>query len=64
MAPAMNCEMWEKPAVQRNVAQLQADGVQFVGPAAGWLSCRKQGAGRMSEPEEILAAVQNILKSE
>jgi phosphopantothenoylcysteine decarboxylase/phosphopantothenate--cysteine ligase len=60
MAPAMNCEMWEKPAVQRNVAQLQADGVQFVGPGEGWLSCRQQGAGRMAEPEQILAIVESL----
>src|SRR5437016_3020144 len=32
LAPAMNCEMWEKASVQRNVSQLQADGVHFVGP--------------------------------
>jgi phosphopantothenoylcysteine decarboxylase len=61
MAPAMNCEMWDKPAVQRNVAQLQADGVHFVGPEAGWLSCRQQGAGRMAEPEVILEEVKKIL---
>jgi phosphopantothenoylcysteine decarboxylase len=61
MAPAMNCEMWEKPSVQRNVAQLQADGVHFVGPAAGWLSCRKQGAGRMAEPDQILAAIGKLV---
>src|SRR5690349_11957546 len=37
LAPAMNCEMWAKPAVQRNVAQLRSDGVQFVDPEEGWL---------------------------
>src|SRR4029453_17958699 len=36
MAPAMNTAMWEQPAVQRNVAQLRADGVQFVDPDSGW----------------------------
>ena len=45
VAPAMNCEMWEKPAVQRNVAQLAADGVHFVDPEEGWLSCRATGDG-------------------
>jgi phosphopantothenoylcysteine decarboxylase/phosphopantothenate--cysteine ligase len=57
VAPAMNCEMWEKPAVQRNVAQLQADGFRVLPPGEGWLSCRTKGAGRMAEPEEILAAI-------
>ncbi|MEQ8785841.1 MAG: flavoprotein [Pirellulaceae bacterium] len=60
-APAMNCEMWEKPAVQRNVAQLRADGVHIVDPEAGWLSCRQQGVGRMAEPETILAAIEQHL---
>jgi phosphopantothenoylcysteine decarboxylase len=58
MAPAMNCEMWDKPSVQRNVAQLKADGVQFVGPQSGWLSCRDQGFGRMAEPNEILVELE------
>lgn len=57
VAPAMNCEMWEKPAVQRNVNQLKADGVQFVGPHSGWLSCRDKGVGRMAEPNEIVEAI-------
>jgi phosphopantothenoylcysteine decarboxylase/phosphopantothenate--cysteine ligase len=61
MAPAMNTAMWEKPAVQRNTAQLRADGVQFVDPESGWLSCRQVGAGRMAEPETILAAIEKIL---
>ncbi len=56
-APAMNCQMWDKPAVQRNVEQLRADGVQMVGPEEGWLSCRQQGVGRMAAPETILAAI-------
>lgn len=61
MAPAMNCEMWAKPAVQRNVAQLQEDGIHFVGPDEGWLSCRERGAGRMSEPEAIFAEIEKLL---
>lgn len=52
-APAMNSEMWSKPAVQRNVAQLTEDGARFAPPGEGWLSCRDQGAGRMAEPDEI-----------
>ncbi len=62
LAPAMSNHMWDKPAVQRNVAQLAADGVHFIGPEQGWLSCRQQGAGRMSEPETIQAAAEALLK--
>lgn len=61
MAPAMSSPMWSKPAVQRNVQQLKQDGVDFVGPESGWLSCRKQGPGRLSEPEQILKAIQRLI---
>jgi phosphopantothenoylcysteine decarboxylase/phosphopantothenate--cysteine ligase len=61
-APAMSTPMWEHPAVQRNVDQLLRDGVHMVGPESGWLSCRRQGAGRMSEPDAILAACETFLK--
>jgi len=63
MAPAMNTAMWEKAAVQRNVAQLRVDGVQFVEPGRGWLSCRQVGAGRMAEPETILSAIRGLLET-
>ena len=49
-APAMNDRMWQHPAVQRNVQRLRDDGVHFVDPDAGWLSCRQSGVGRMAEP--------------
>jgi phosphopantothenoylcysteine decarboxylase len=62
MAPAMSNSMWSKPAVQRNVEQLRKDGVHFIDPESGWLSCRKQGAGRMAEPESILAAIASHLE--
>jgi phosphopantothenoylcysteine decarboxylase len=62
VAPAMNSEMWSKPAVQRNVTQLRADGVQFVDPEEGWLSCRQQGAGRMADPQKILQAIDTLLR--
>ena len=58
LAPAMNCEMWEKAAVQRNVKQLREDGVHFVDPQEGWLSCRTKGVGRMAEPADILKVIQ------
>ena len=60
-APAMNTAMWEHPAVQRNIAQLRADGVQFAEPGEGWLSCRQVGAGRMAAPEDSLAAIRSLL---
>lgn len=61
MAPAMNCEMWAKPAVQRNVRTLREDGVHFVEPGSGWLSCGQVGAGRMAEPSEILTRIDEVL---
>ncbi|MBS0266763.1 MAG: phosphopantothenoylcysteine decarboxylase [Planctomycetes bacterium] len=61
VAPAMNSDMWAKPAVQRNVTQLRADGVNFVDPGQGWLSCGAVGPGRMAEPDEILARIQTLV---
>jgi len=62
MAPAMSGPMWEKPAVVRNVEQLRADGVHIVGPENGWLSCRRIGPGRMSEPQSIIEACKPFLE--
>jgi phosphopantothenoylcysteine synthetase/decarboxylase len=56
-APSMNVEMWRKPPVQRNVAQLRADGRVIVGPESGHLSCGEVGEGRMAEPEEIFKVI-------
>jgi len=61
MAPAMNTEMWNKPSVQRNVKQLEQDGIRLVGPGSGWLSCGQVGPGRMAEPPEILAEIQELV---
>ena len=61
IAPAMNCEMWDKPAVQRNIEQLKQDGVHFVDPQEGWLSCRVKGVGRMAEPDQIAKIVESHL---
>ena len=63
LAPAMNTLMWNQAAVRRNVRQLREDGVHFVDPSEGWLSCRAQGTGRMADPETIFAAIENLLKS-
>lgn len=54
VAPAMNREMWSHPATQRNVAQLQADGAQLLGPDSGDQACGEVGDGRMLEPQDIL----------
>ncbi len=58
IAPAMNVRMWEHPATQRNLATLQGDGVAVVGPNAGDMACGEHGPGRMSEPLEIVAAIE------
>jgi phosphopantothenoylcysteine decarboxylase / phosphopantothenate---cysteine ligase len=54
VAPAMNVEMWENPATQRNLKQLREDGVRILGPAAGAQACGEVGLGRMLEPEQML----------
>ncbi|MGH1464313.1 MAG: bifunctional phosphopantothenoylcysteine decarboxylase/phosphopantothenate--cysteine ligase CoaBC [Cognatishimia sp.] len=58
VAPAMNVRMWENPATQRNIAALKADGVAFVGPNEGDMACGEFGFGRMSEPAEIVTAIE------
>jgi phosphopantothenoylcysteine decarboxylase/phosphopantothenate--cysteine ligase len=54
-APAMNRQMWESPATQRNIVQLAADGVTLFGPASGEQACGEVGPGRMLEAQELLA---------
>ncbi len=54
VAPAMNVEMWQNPATQRNIEQLQKDQVTVLGPAAGDQACGETGPGRMLEPEQLL----------
>ena len=54
VAPAMNVEMWNNPATQRNVATIRADGIEVLGPASGSQACGETGAGRMLEPHELL----------
>ena len=56
VAPAMNREMWAHPATQRNIAQLQQDGVAILGPGAGGQACGEWGEGRMLEPDELRQA--------
>lgn len=61
IAPAMNRQMWEHPATQRNVAQLRADGVEVLGPASGEQACGEVGMGRMLEAVDIADAVAAML---
>ena len=62
LAPAMNPHMWSNKATQRNLAQLVADGVVLVGPNEGEMAeSGERGLGRMAEPPEIAAAVENLL---
>src|SRR5687768_7931453 len=63
VAPAMNTTMLEHSATQRNLEQLRADGVYFVEPDAGEMACGTIGPGRLSEPEQIVAAALEILGS-
>lgn len=62
IAPAMNPLMWNHPATRRNFAQLGADGIAAIGPNAGEMAERNEaGIGRMAEPLEIVAAIENLL---
>ena len=58
VAPAMNVRMWDHPATQRNLAVLRGDGISVVGPNDGDMACGEFGPGRMSEPLEIVAAIE------
>jgi phosphopantothenoylcysteine decarboxylase/phosphopantothenate--cysteine ligase len=62
VAPAMNVEMWENAATQRNVRRLREDGVGILGPAPGDQACGEVGMGRMVEPTDILREVESFLQ--
>jgi phosphopantothenoylcysteine decarboxylase/phosphopantothenate--cysteine ligase len=61
VAPAMNRQMWEHPATQRNVAQLRRDGVTILGPDSGDQACGETGMGRMLEPDVLAEAISAFL---
>jgi phosphopantothenoylcysteine decarboxylase/phosphopantothenate--cysteine ligase len=61
MAPAMNTNMWEHPAVRENLARLAARGVRFVEPGDGYLACGWIGKGRLAEPEAIVQEADRML---
>jgi phosphopantothenoylcysteine synthetase/decarboxylase len=60
-APAMNDQMWTNPAVQKNVKTLSGIGAEIIGPETGRLACGTEGVGRMSEPQEIIRAIEKIV---
>ncbi len=62
LAPAMNTNMLEHPAVQRNLQTLASRGVRFVEPGEGFLACGWIGKGRLAEPDEIVAAAEAMLR--
>jgi phosphopantothenoylcysteine decarboxylase/phosphopantothenate--cysteine ligase len=59
-APAMNEDMWNNPAVQRNIKTIKEMGFEIIGPEKGRLACGTEGMGRMSEPKGILEALEKI----
>jgi phosphopantothenoylcysteine decarboxylase / phosphopantothenate---cysteine ligase len=63
LAPAMHTGMWEHPATQANVNALSSRGARIVGPAHGSLAAGDEGTGRMTEPEGIVLAIEDVLSS-
>ncbi|UJP06273.1 MAG: bifunctional phosphopantothenoylcysteine decarboxylase/phosphopantothenate--cysteine ligase CoaBC [Nitrosomonas sp.] len=64
IAPAMNRQMWENPATQRNLSRLRQDGVGILGPAYGTQACGETGMGRMLEAPALLEALRNAMFSD
>ncbi len=60
-APAMNTGMWNAEATRKNIETLRSRGVEFIGPESGILACGDEGAGRMSEPAEIVGRIEELL---
>lgn len=60
LAPAMNSNMWDNSAVQRNIETIKEMGFHLIGPEEGRLACGTEGIGRMSEPQDILEAIEKI----
>ena len=63
IAPAMNSNMFDHPAVARNLETLIARGVHVVDPGSGYLACGWIGKGRLAEPEDVVAAAEQLLGS-
>src|SRR5687767_4466957 len=63
IAPAMNTVMWQHPATVRNLEKLRADGVHIIDPDEGEMACGTFGPGRLSEPELVVSAALDILRT-
>ncbi len=63
IAPAMNREMWQNKATQRNIARLISDGIQVLGPDSGVQACGETGMGRMLEPEQLAPEIAAFLNT-
>ncbi len=63
IAPAMNVRMWTHAATQRNITQLIRDGIVFIGPENGDMACGEYGPGRMTEPDDIISAIEHYFAS-
>lgn len=62
IAPAMNVEMWQNPATQRNIEQLHLDGIIQLGPDAGLQACGENGFGRMVEPAQLAEQISQLFQ--
>jgi phosphopantothenoylcysteine synthetase/decarboxylase len=60
LAPAMNNNMWDNPAVQRNVGTVKQMGFELIGPVKGRLACGSEAIGRMAEPKDMFKALEKI----
>lgn len=60
IAPAMNVQMWNSPATQRNLKLVKHDGIVVFGPASGEQACGEIGEGRMLEPSELVQAIERL----
>ena len=63
LAPAMNKQMWDNPATQRNLAQIRQDGIALFGPASGEQACGELGMGRMLEPETLAIELEALFQA-
>jgi phosphopantothenoylcysteine synthetase/decarboxylase len=60
LAPAMNNNMWDNPAVQHNIEVVKQMGFELIGPVKGRLACGSEAIGRMAEPQDIIKAIEKI----
>jgi len=64
VAPAMNAQMWDHAATQRNIETLKQDGIKFVDPGEGMLACGEVGAGRLADVPDIVGAVEDFFSGQ